>query len=71
MNLKDRMAVKKWIRDVVSTSIQDAGGSRIPTESAVKPALMEYEKEAYYRMIQPSSSGRSPSARRSPRWRRR
>src|SRR5690348_11543249 len=56
MGLHQRIRVKKWIRNFVSTSIQDAGGQSTPTGFTVKPQLTDLQKAEYCRMITPMSS---------------
>jgi len=56
MRLQERMRIKKWIRNVVSMCIQDAGGSQIPMGSVLRPRLTVLDLEVYSLMIQPSMS---------------
>ena len=78
MDLRQRMKVKRWIRNFVSQSIADAGGSQIPMGSTLRLQLTDLQKAEYSKMIRPSSSSRyatrkSPRGprkrRRSSRWR--
>lgn len=71
MPLRQRMKVKKWIREFVSTSIQDAGGSLIPMGCILRPRLTDYDKAVYLSMIRPDMSRRSRIPRRFRRGRKR
>lgn len=55
MNKWQRQEVTNWIREYVSISIRDAGGSAIPMGSVVRPVLTALLKEEYYQMTQPDS----------------
>lgn len=71
MDLRQRMRVKKWIREYVSDSIRAAGGRLIPMDSILRPQLTDSEKAAYLSMIRPATSKRLATRRKRARSRKR
>src|SRR3990167_933261 len=71
MNRWERQKVVNWIREFVSTSIHDAGGSQIRMGSVVRPRWTAWSKAEYYQMIQPSTSKRYRLARKFPQLKKR
>ena len=63
MDLRQRMRIKKFIRDFVSDSIRDAGGSSIPMGSTLKPPWTAWCAAAYSQMTRRSGSSRSATAK--------
>src|SRR4030095_16297952 len=47
LGLRDRMYVKRFIRDTASMSIASAGGSRIPMGFPLRPSLTGWSVEVY------------------------
>lgn len=51
LGLRDRMKVKKFIRDTVSVCIRNAGGEQIPMGSVLKPRSMGLYLAGYLETI--------------------
>jgi hypothetical protein len=66
-DFRRRLKVKKFIRDFVSTTVKDAGGSSMPMGCTLKPQLTVSQLEAYLTMIDRngSSPSRNPKKRRT------
>jgi len=55
MNHWQRKKVRDWIKDVVSTCIQEQKGSLTKMGVVLRPQLTDLEKAVYLRMITPNS----------------
>lgn len=64
MPFKQRIMVKKFIRDFVATSIQSAGGSQTGKGSTIKPRLTESQEAEYGRMMDHAMWKRTQSHRK-------
>jgi hypothetical protein len=58
--LRDRMKLTKFIRDFVSRSIIEAGGSQTPPGAVIRPQLTASLEAEYYAMIRPPTLRKSP-----------
>gem|GEM_PF-6230523 len=67
MSMRQRMSVKKFIRDTVSTCIRDAGGSRTPTGYILRAQLTAWSLAVYLATIRPTGSSLSKLLRQNVR----
>lgn len=56
MSKWERQRVTNLLKDTISTSIREAGGSEIPTGAQVKVRLTDLQRAAYSEMIRPNTS---------------
>lgn len=68
---RDRLKVKKFIRDTVSQCIADAGGSRTPTASTLKAQSTAWSVVDYLKTITRSGATRLSTSKKNHSTRRR
>lgn len=58
-NVRERMKLTKFIRDLVSECIIEAGGSQTPPGAVIRPRWTASLEAEYYAMIRPHTSPKS------------